>query len=290
MVRAPRVLLAATLTACAAGVSAQSLPTSQPNLLVIVREEVKLGRATEHERIEAGWPAAYEKAKSPDYYLAYVSMTGRSEAWYIGPYDSHKAWDESMKRENDNAVLSAELKRLQRADADVLNNVTVMHASARKDLSMGTFPDLAKARFTEITIFRVRPGRESQFEAAARAYASAAKRSAPSTSFRVYEVIAGIPGPTYLVFSTVQSFAEFDQMMQQGQATMKGATQDERSTLEKFGAEGLINVETQRFRVDPVMSYVPNETRASDPAFWMPKRVAPAKPVTSAKTSATSTK
>src|SRR6185436_7635458 len=49
---------------------AQTLPTSQPNMITIVREEVKLGRDADHANVEAGWPAAYEKAKSPDYYLA----------------------------------------------------------------------------------------------------------------------------------------------------------------------------------------------------------------------------
>jgi heme-degrading monooxygenase HmoA len=280
MIRARHCLISVAFTAYAVTASAQGLPESQPNYLTIVREEVKLGRAADHERIEAGWPAAYERAKSPDYYLSYVSTTGRNEAWFVVPFDSHKAMGDSMKRESDNAVLAAELKRLQRADADVLNNVTVIQAMARKDLSMGGFPDLAKTRFVEITIFRVRPGHERGFEEAAKAYGSAAKRSAPTTSFRVYQVMAGIPGPIYLVFSSTQSFAEFDRATQEGMATMKGASQEERNTLEKFSAEGLVNAETQRFRVDPAMSYVPKETRASDPAFWMPKKPAPAKPTT----------
>lgn len=282
MARAPSVLLAIACIAYAASASAQGgLPTSQPNYLTIVREEVKLGRSADHERIEAGWPAAYEKASSPDYYVAYVSTTGRSEAWFVAPFDSHKAMGDSMKRDNDDAVLSAELKRLQKADADVLNNVSVIQAMARKDLSLGAFPDIAKTRFVEITIFRVRPGHERGFEAAAKAYGSAAKRAAPDTSYRVYEVMAGIPGPTYFVFSSTQSFADFDRATEEGMATMKGASEEERGTLQKFSAEGLVNVETQRFRIDPAMSYVPKATRTSDPAFWMPKKPAAAKPTSS---------
>jgi hypothetical protein len=281
MARGPRSLMVAAFTAYAASASAQGLPTSQPNYLTIIREEVNIGRSADHERIEAGWPAAFEKANSPDYYLAYVSTTGRNEAWYIIPFASHKAMGESMKRENDDPVLSAELKRLQKADAEVLNNVITIQAMARKDLSMGAFPDLAKTRFVEITIFLVRPGHERGFEEAAKAYGGAAKRSAPNTSYRVYEVMAGIPGPTYLVFSSTQSFADFDRTTEEGMATMKGATEEERNTLQKFSTEGLVNVETQRFRIDPVMSYVPKETRASDPAFWVPKKPATKKPAVS---------
>lgn len=272
-----RITAVALLLGGAATALAQGMPTSQPTLLTIVREDVKVGRGAEHARFEAGWPAAYTKAKSADYYLAFVSMTGPSEAWYVTPYASHSAIADGMKREAADAVLSAELERLSRGDAEFLNNVRVMQAAGRPDLSMGAFPDLAKVRFTEITWFRVRPGHEAGFEAAAKAYRAAAQRAAPATSYRVYEIVAGVPGPTYLVFGTVESYGGFDQMMAAGQATMRGATPDEMSTLQKFSAEGLVNAETQRFRVDPVQSYVSAEARATDPAFWTPKK-RPAKP------------
>jgi hypothetical protein len=259
---------------------AQTLPTSQPNLLTIVREEVKLGRDAEHAKLEAGWPAAYEKAKSPDYYLAMVSMTGAPEAWYVTPYASHAAIGDGLKRDDGDAALTTELTRLRRADAELINSVRVIHARARKDLSYGAYPDLATQRFFEITWFRVRPGHEQQFEAASKAYGAAAKRSGVSDGFRVYEVVAGVAGPSYLVFSSTQSFSDFDQAMTDGEKTIKGANTEESMTLQKFMVEGVVNVETQRFRLDPLQSYVPKETRAQDPAFWMPKKPATAKTTT----------
>ena len=62
--------------------------------------------------------------------------------------------------------------------------------------------------------------------------------------------------------------------------TMKGLNTEEGMAMQKFMLEGVVNVETQRFRVDPVQSYVPKETRAQDPAFWIPKKPAAAKPTT----------
>jgi hypothetical protein len=88
----------------------------------------------------------------------------------------------------------------------------------------------------------------------------------------VYEIIAGVPGPTYLVFSSVGSYAGFDQSMADGRATMSGATPDEMAVMGKLFTEGVANSETQRFRVDPLQSYVPAATRAADPDFWMPKK------------------
>ena len=269
-----RPALMAVVLGCASSLAAQALPTSQPALLTIVREDVKIGREADHAKFEAGWPAAYAKAKSPVYYLALVSMTGPNEAWYIVPAASHAQMDDAMKRETGDAALSTELERLGRGDSEFITNRRVIQAAGRPDLSMGAFPDLAKARFTEVTWFRVRPGREADFEAAAKAYRTAAQRSAPATSYRIYEVIAGVPGPTYLIFASVNSYSAFDEMMAAGQATMRGANAEEMSTLQKFFTEGLINFETQRFRVDPAQSYVSAETRATDPAFWSPKKLA----------------
>ena len=135
-----------------------------------------------------------------------VAITGAPEAWYVSPYASHAALGDSLKREDSDPVLSAELARLARVDADVITSVRRIHAVARKDLSHGVYPDLAKQRFFEITWFRVRPGHEGQFEAAAKAYGSATARAGTSAAYRVYEVVAGVPGPTYLIFSSVVSY------------------------------------------------------------------------------------
>src|ERR1043166_938578 len=80
-------------------VFSRDLPTTQPKLLTIVREEVKVGRNAGHAKHEARWPAAFEKAKSTDYYLAMTSLTGPNEAWYLIPSESHAAFGESIKRQ-----------------------------------------------------------------------------------------------------------------------------------------------------------------------------------------------
>jgi hypothetical protein len=80
-----------------------------------------------------------------------------------------------------------------------------------------------------------------------------------------------MPTPTYVIFSSVSSFGEFDRMVADGDATMKAMGADDEPIWKKFN-EGLINSETMRFRLSPEMSYVPKETRASDPAFWGPKK------------------
>ena len=84
-----RLTLLALVAGSAADALAQGMPTTQPKLLSIYREELKTGRAGDHAKWEAGWPAAFEKAGSKFRYMALSSITGPSEAWYLAPLADH---------------------------------------------------------------------------------------------------------------------------------------------------------------------------------------------------------
>lgn len=258
---------------CAGTAFAQGLPTNQPSVITVIRENVKIGRNAEHARIEAGWPAAFAKAKSPTYYMALTSMTGANEAWFLVPFASRAAEEADMKRNAADPALEAELERLARADGEVLDDLRTIQLRARPDLSMGAFPDLAKARYYEVTWFRVRLGQEQAFEAASKTWMASAKRNAPQTSYRTYALDAGGLAGTYLAFTSLESYAEFDRLAADGDKVWAGMTPDEMAVMEK-AVGGIVNIETQRFRVDPTMSYVDQATRDKDPAFWNPKKPA----------------
>ena len=81
---------------------------------------MKNGRGAEHVKLEAGWLAAFERAKSPDFYLAMDSLTG-NEAWFVQPAASYTAMGEAMAREQEPAI-SGELDRLKRADGDLISS------------------------------------------------------------------------------------------------------------------------------------------------------------------------
>ncbi|HEX9188188.1 MAG TPA: hypothetical protein VGB87_14005 [Vicinamibacteria bacterium] len=263
--------LLALVASSAATALAQGVPTTQPKFMHVFRETVKPGRAAEHAKWEAGWPAAFEKAKSPYHYIALQSITGPPEVWYVSPLASQAAYGEMVAEEQKDPVLAAELDRLAKGDGEFLAEQSALQAAAVPELSHGAFPAIGKMRYYEISTFRIRPGHRAAWMAATKAYKAAAARSAPGASWRTYDVVAGAPDGTYLIFSSVGSFAEFDRMMAEGEATMKGATAEETGVLEKFMKESVISVSTQRYRLDPGQSYVNAETKAQDPAFWAKK-------------------
>jgi len=255
------------------------VPTAQPSVLTIFREEVKYGQDADHEVTESGWPAALAKAKAPATYIAITAMTGPNEAWFITPYASWKAFGDERKLEDGNAELAAEVKRLSKADAAHVSAGRSVHLIARTDLGAGTFPSVAKTRFYEITTFRVRPGRQQEFETIAKKFGAAYKKAAPQSGYRVYQVAAGMPGPTYLIFQSYESLADLDKGPATDAAVMTALGAEDGRAIEKFEAEGLVNSETQRFAMNGPMSYVDQATIDQDPAFWRPKKAAAKKVV-----------
>jgi hypothetical protein len=259
---------------------AQGLPTSQPPYILVIREDVKVGRGAEHARIEASWAAAFERAKSPDYYLGMESLTS-TEVWFFIPSASYAELGERMTRERTGA-LGVEVAKLRRADGDVLNGWRGIQLHARPDLSGGTFPELGKQRHWSVGVYRMRPGGDDVFAAIAKAYGEASRKTGRTIGYRVYEVAAGMPAPTFFVFSSVTGFADLDKLIAEDESVIKemlaGAV-DEKTVSTWY--EKLINSEGHTLSLSPDMSYVPAEIRAADPAFWkkpVPAKAAPAKP------------
>ena len=131
--------LLALVAGSAADALAQGMPTTQPKFMHVFREQIKPGRSGEHAKWEAGWPAAYEKAKSPYHYIALQSITGPSEVWYVVPLANQAAYGEMMATEDKDPALAAELDRLNKGDAEFRAEETALQAVAKPDLSHGAF-------------------------------------------------------------------------------------------------------------------------------------------------------
>ena len=264
--------LLALVAGSAATALAQGMPTTQPKFMHVFREQLKPGRSGEHAKWEAGWPAAYEKAKSPYHYIALQSITGPPEVWYVVPLANQAAYGEMMAAEQKDPALAAELERLKKGDAEFRAEQTALQAVASAGPQPRGLPghrEDAVLRDHHLPDPAGAPGRLDGRHRRPTRPPSA--RSAPNAGWRTYDVVAGAPGGTFLIFSSVGAFADFDRMMAEGEAAMKGATPDEMGVLGKFMKESVLNVSTNRYRLDPGQSYVNAETKAMDPAFWAKK-------------------
>lgn len=247
--------------------------TPAPNLLQIVREEVKAGHGAAHTKTELGWPRAFAKANWPTNYTALVSLTGPGEAWYVTAWDSLAAWEKDTKATASNAVLSAELDRLSEEDGQHLNGLRSVVARYRADLSHRPGVSVPLQRYFSITIVRIRPGHNSEFEEARKINVEAHKKAGVNDNHSVFQVIFGMPAGTFLILTPYKSLEEADAAPQLHGQSFRDALGGEagQKKLSELSASATISAETNYFAFSPEMSYPSKEYIAADPAFWKPK-------------------
>lgn len=253
-----------------------------PPYLQIFREEVKAGRTGPHPTTEAGWPRAFAKAKIPNYYIAMTTIFGPDEAWFAAGVGSIAEIDEQNKAIEKAAGLTKELDRLALADAANISAHHSLLARYHPELSHGPEINPVEMRVWEALIFKVRPGHEGDFAQAANLYRTTVESAKASLPWATYEIMAGMPGPVFIVFIPHKALAEIDPATGPMAAIEKAMNEE---TMKKFGAlfEGFNSVENLVFAVSPEMSYPRPEWVTQDPQFWGRKptassAAAPSKP------------
>ncbi|MGA7992642.1 MAG: hypothetical protein WCC53_14480 [Thermoanaerobaculia bacterium] len=251
-------------------------PPPPPRILQVFREEVKPGKGPAHAKVEAGWPAAFAKANWPSHYLALASMTGPSEAWFVSGYDSLAAWEKDTKAIETNKALSAHLDALTEKDGELLSGHSGLILTHRVELDNGPNVDLSKMRYFRIATFRVRPGHDDDFTGAVKIVKDAYAKAKITLTWAVYQVTAGMPGPTYLVWIPMHSLEEVDAARNFQSAIMEAEGEEGRKALSKAASDGYNFVTQNLFAISPTMSYPPKEWAKMDPEFWAPKPAAAA--------------
>jgi len=246
--------------------------TPPPNYLQIFREDVKPGHGPGHSKTEAGWPRAFAKANWPVHFVALVSTTGTSEAWYLTPWDTLANWEKDGAAIAANPALQTEIDRLSVEDAQHLNNWRSIVLRYRADLSHRPGVNIALQRVFSITIVRIRPGHNEDFEAARKINVEAHVKSGVNDNHSVFQVIAGMPTGTFLIMTPMKSMADADANAQvHGQAFQDALGDAGRKKLAELANSGTISAETNYYAFSPEMSYPPKAYIDADPAFWTPK-------------------
>lgn len=248
--------------------------TAAPNLIQIAREEVKVGHhGAAHTKTEAGWPRAFARANWPTHYTALVSVTGPGEAWYVASWDSLAAWEKDTKATAANAALSAELDRLVAEDAQHLNGFRNVVARFRADLSHRPGVSIPMQRYLAITIVRIRPGHNSEFEEVRKMNVDAHKKAGINDNHSVFQVILGMPAGTFLIITPYKSLAEADASVAlHGQSFRDAMGGDAgQKKVNELNSGATISAETNYFAFNPEQSYPSKEYIDADPAFWKPK-------------------
>ena len=242
-------------------------PPPPPNVLVIAKEEVKVGRGAEHANYEAGWPTAYTKYKDPTNYLAMTSTSGPNEAWFLIGYPSFAAMEKDNDRAQANVPMTAELRKLTKGDADFISNSSTQLLALLPQLTYGPNVAIPMMRYIEVVTYRVRPGHDGDFMKAASMYREAAAKSNVDRPWAVYRTVSGTPADTYVVLLPMKSLSTWDRQ-DTGDAAIMGAMGERAGAFDKLVSDGIATTTSQVFEFSSKMSYVSKEWKAANPTFW----------------------
>jgi hypothetical protein len=144
-------------------------------------------------------------------------------------------------------------------------------AKYREDLSYR--PDLVDAAHAtrwSVTTFQLKPGTSTDFADLAKQYADLVKQTNdPSEHWIAYQVLAGLPGPAFMIVTPMKSLADMDL---ENEAAMKAVfTKAVRQELDATEQKIVDHVETQFIAVAPELSRPPQTMIAANPTFWTVK-------------------
>ena len=270
--------VALSLTATYAyGAAAQEAPSGSspiPKVLQITREFVKPGKAgMAHDKSESAFVDAMARAKWPTHYIGMTSLSGKSRALYLTSYESFDAWQKDTEAVAKNATLSAAIEHALVADGELLDSVDQGVFYFREEMSLRPRADLSQMRYMAVVHFKVRPGKEKQWNEVVKMAKAGYEKGVPGAHWGMFQQLYGGDSGTYLLLISHKTLAEID----------KGFTEDKQfeaamgeDGMKKFGelyAECCEVAQNQLFAFNPHQSYVQEEWIKADPSFWKPKAV-----------------
>jgi hypothetical protein len=177
---------------------------------------------------------------------------------------------------DNNVLLSAEIDQLLEHDGSVLSGGRAILARLEEDLSFRPGINMAMMRFLSVNTVRVRPGHDAEFREARKIINAAYEKANADQHLAVFQVTAGAPIGTYLIFRGRESLAELD--APPNQAIQQAMGESNQKKLQELASSYLLSNEANIFSIKPDMSYAPKTFAAADPAFWTPKAALATRP------------
>jgi hypothetical protein len=235
-----------------------------------------------HNRHSAEFAGIFNKLKTPNHRIALVPVAGsEDEVIYLTGVDTfaelegiQKATDEKMSGVSGN--IKADLDRLDKEAPALHAGMRDMLAVFRPEYGYGPAVNLPTMRYMAVTTVRLRPGQEDQYGELVKLQKAARDKAKAELHVAAFQVIAGTPSTTLMLFRPMKSLAEYD--LRIGPRVRDAMSEDQQKKADKLAAESIVFTETSVYAFSPQMSYVSKEMIAGDPAFWNRKAEMAVKP------------
>lgn len=278
------LLMIVTLVSAFSPASAQETSRQgPPPVLLIVREDIKPGMMGTHGRHSSEFAGIFNKLQTPNHRIAMVPVAGsENEVIYLTGAGTFAELENIQKTTDDRLAASAgntkaDLDRLDKEASSLHAGMRDMFAILRPDLSYNPGVNVATMRYMAVTTVRIRPGQEEQYLDYVNNIVRVARDKAKADlHVAAFQVIAGSPSTTFMLFRPMRSLAEYD--LRIASKVRAAMSEDQQKKADKMAGETIVFSETSVYAFNPQMSYVSKEMIAQDPGFWSPKPVMAVKP------------
>ena len=256
-----RILLLAGILSSAA--AAQGL-TEPPPIIQLVRKPGTGGASLK----------PYANVGAAVNVIGMTAVTGLPETWLVEAHYSFASVEELDQKVSAMSPVRNLSDSSDPLQDDVLAPSRTMLAlyrpawSYRADQAIRMFP---RARYFQVSIFRIRPGTEADFGELIRLRRATADVMNLDRPELAYQVMSGAPSGTFIFLSPIESLRSFDDGVNPVPVYAEGLANSRAKDGSKIATDTEISREHLLFRVEPRISYVSSDFADVDPEFWRGK-------------------
>lgn len=243
-----------------------------PKVLVIMREYLKPGKSgSAHAKSESAFVQAFSDAKSPEHYIAMDSLSGKSRSLFLMGYGSFAEWQSNLQAMMKNSTLSAAIDSAQAEDGNLLTSYDTGVFMFQPDKSVGTDINVGQMRYMEITMIKVRPGHDADWDSLAKMHDSVYGKI-PGAHWAMYKKVFGSDsGSTYIAISPIKSLEEIDTRRVAAHKVWTSVSAEQKKKMSDLEASTFESIESNLYIFNPKMSYAAENWIKADPDFWNQK-------------------
>jgi hypothetical protein len=243
-----------------------------PKFLNMVHQELKPGRSGAYAELETSIARIYSRENIPVFWVELGSITGPAEVLYLNLFDSSEEMAKAMDVLSTGLAAHPELVQMQdRLLQENTSNGTSVLGVRRDDMGYrANTIDFSKMRVLRLSTVFAHPGYERAFMETEWSLSEASNKVHARSAWAVYEVVGGLPEPSFVIVTPMQSLQDIDGIFEASESvkTTEGGALEQH--LQELARIAYGTSDTRLFAVGPRMSHVSKKFAASDADFWAP--------------------
>lgn len=248
---------------------ASRLPGEPPKILNIVHEQLIPGKAGAYAELLKRIGEEYSRRGIPVYWYGAQSFTGPLGALYLNFFESFAEMHAANDTLNKSVAANPALAQMQEQLLTYTSSVSNAFAVRRDDLGYRWDAiDFSNARVLRVATIAVRQGHETEFAEAIRGLRAAYARLNANAYWATYQVTAGAPSSTFVIFLPMGSLDEMDDYINRLAALPEAEGPGVAGQLQQIARDAYRSWDSELFIVSPSQSRMPADFTAGDSAFW----------------------